>query len=167
MEVYCYVRNIVDILMTNETAHHRRFSVGCHGPVYPFGCEIKYKPISQNDIARCRNYGRELLPGIFLGKGLHAGGGWSRDLLVADWDEIQEAELFSEIHPRRCKAPEIFSVLRVTSDKHSFLKFPIAEGHLRQPSGHTTEVVRRELEDLHLQIQTKEKAPLRIRNSPK
>ena len=108
----------------------------------PFGCEIKYKPITKDDMARCHRYGDKLLPGIFLGYDIQSGGGWSGDLIVADWDEIQEAESFSEIYPKRFKAPEVHPTLKETSDKESY-KFLLAEGNLRQPGGFTTEYVRR------------------------
>ena len=138
MSCYCYLRNIVDLLITNETAYHRRFQVNFAGPTYPFGCEIKYKPISKDDMARSHKFGDKLLPGIFLGYELQAGAGWSGDLILADWDEIQEAECFSEVYPKRFKAGEVHPVM-----KNETYQFPIAEGNLRQPGGKIIEYVRR------------------------
>ena len=65
---------------------------------------------------------------IFLGYDQHAGGGWSGDLLVADWEEVASAQSFSEIHIKRFKQKEITPTLAGES-----FKFPVAEGSLRQP----------------------------------
>lgn len=78
MECYCYLRNIVDVLISNEIAYHRRFGENFKGPILPFGCEIRYKPITKDDIARCHKYGDKMLPGIFLGYDIQSGGGLER-----------------------------------------------------------------------------------------
>ena len=103
---------------------------------------MQYKPISQKDIARCEKHGSKMLPGVFLGYEIHAGGKWSKDLLVADWEDFQEAELVSEVHVKRFKAAEVQVMLRSNSNQKSF-RFPIAEGNLKQPGGQPIEVVRR------------------------
>ena len=57
------------------------------------------------------------------------GGGWSGDLNVLDWSEIEHANYFHEIHIKRFKASEM--EVPGGSDKFTF---PLAEGTLRQPS---------------------------------
>ena len=119
MECYCYLRNVVDLLITNETAYHRRFGTDFQGPVWPFGCEIKYKPISKDDLTHCHKYGDKMLPGIFVGYDIKAGGKWSGDVLVIDWDELQEAENVNEVYPKRFKvgtsqSPEVHAVLKLS-----------------------------------------------------
>ena len=104
------------------------------GPIFTFGCEIKYKPISKDDVARAHKFGDKRLPGIFLGYEQQARGGFSGDLLVADWDEIQEAESFSEIYSKRFKGGEVFPAMQDDN-----FKFLVAEGNLRQPGGKVTE----------------------------
>ena len=47
MECDCYLRNIVDILMTNETAYHCRFSVGSECPIYPLDAGSNTSPYSK------------------------------------------------------------------------------------------------------------------------
>ena len=74
------------------------------------------------------------MAGIFLGYSQQAGGGWSGDLLIADWEEVASAQAFTDIHVKRLKAQEVTP--RVLGEKFSF---PVAEGRLRQPgSDHLT-----------------------------
>jgi hypothetical protein len=63
-----------------------------------------------------------------MGYDQQAGGGWSGDLLVADWDQIENAEYPSEIYIRRLKSAEI----EVVKNGDNF-RFPLAHGELRQP----------------------------------
>ena len=78
-----------------------RFDYDFPGPKIPFGAEITYKPISDKDVARLHKFGSKVLRGVFIGYEQRAGGGWSGDLLVADWEEIQGAEDHHEIHVKR------------------------------------------------------------------
>ena len=68
---------------------------------------------------------------IFLGYSQQAGGGWSGDLIIADWEEIETAESCHEIYPRRLRAKEVFPIMHGKA-KGSF-SFPLAEGRLTQP----------------------------------
>jgi len=75
---------------------------------------------------------------IFLGYDQHAGGGWSGDLLVADWEEVASAQSSSEIHIKKFKQKELNATLvgkepyKALNGVMSF-RFPVAEGVLRQP----------------------------------
>ena len=67
-----------------------RFGEPFSSPMIPFGADILYKPISDKDKARLTSFGAGMLSGVFIGYEQHAGGGWTGDLMVADWDEIEK-----------------------------------------------------------------------------
>ena len=74
-----------------------------NGPVIPFGAMVEYHPISAKDISRLHQFGPKVLPGIFFGHVLCAGGIWAGDIMVADIEESEEMNA-SEIHARRLNA---------------------------------------------------------------
>ena len=70
MLCFCFLRNIRDLLVVQgeteiKTAYKHRFGQDFRGPMIPFGAQIKYKPITDQDIARLHSFGDKLLPGIF------------------------------------------------------------------------------------------------------
>ena len=74
MECYCYLRNIQDLLSDGKTPYERRFGVPFEGPIIPLGALVKYHPILAKDPSRLHQFGKKVLPGIFLGYVLYAGG---------------------------------------------------------------------------------------------
>ena len=64
----------------------RGFGVPFNGPVIPFGAMVEYHPISAKDLSRLHQFGPKVLPVIFLGYVLYAGGIWKGDILVADFE---------------------------------------------------------------------------------
>ena len=44
------------------------------GPIIPFGSLVEYYPISAKDQSRIHQFGKKVLPGLFLGYALYAGG---------------------------------------------------------------------------------------------
>ena len=84
-----------------------RFNEPFSGPVIPFGAEITYKPITDKDKARLHQFGIKVLSGVFIGYSLNIGGGWSGDLLVADWEDIEAAERPKDVYIKRFKAQEV------------------------------------------------------------
>ena len=91
MACYCFLKAVVDILDDNKTAFERRLGSSFSGPLIPFGAEITYLPITDKDKSRLHHFGSKVLSGIFLGYEQQEGGGWSGDLLVLDWEEIENA----------------------------------------------------------------------------
>ena len=73
MECYCYLRNIQDLLTDGKTPHERRFGEPFKGPIIPFGSLVEYYPISVTDQSRIHQFGKKILPGLFLGYALYAG----------------------------------------------------------------------------------------------
>ena len=81
MECHCYLRNIQDLLSDGKTPNERRFGMPFDGPVIPFGL-----------LSRVHQYGPKVLPGIFLGYVLCAGGIWKGDIMIADIEELEEMD---------------------------------------------------------------------------
>ena len=73
MECYCYLRNIQDRLSDGKTPFERRFGEPFEGSVVPFGSLVEYHPTSTKDQSRIHQFGKRVLPGMFLGYVLCAG----------------------------------------------------------------------------------------------
>ena len=67
MECYCYLRNIQDQLSDGKTQYVRRFGEPFKGPIIPFGSLVEFDPLSPKDQSRIHQFGKNMLPGIFLG----------------------------------------------------------------------------------------------------
>ena len=85
-----------DHLADGKTHCDRRFGEPFEGPIIPFGSLVEYHPISARDQSRLHQFGKKVLPGIFLGKALIAGRIWRGDILVADIEELEKMDV-SEI----------------------------------------------------------------------
>ena len=57
------------------------------------------------DQSRIHQYGKKVLPGLFLGYALCAGGIWKGDVLIADLEELETMDA-SEIYSKRLNAKE-------------------------------------------------------------
>ena len=66
MECYCCLRNIQDLLGEGKTPYEWRFGEPLKGPMIPFGALIEYHPISSKRQSRIHQFGKKVLPGIFL-----------------------------------------------------------------------------------------------------
>ena len=95
------------------------------GPIIPFGAQVEYLPNSDRDKARIHQFGKKVLPRIFIGYALIAVGISKGDILIADIEEVEKLDA-SEIYPRRLNAKEVLiylkdreSVFPVTSNFHS------------------------------------------------
>ena len=73
MECKNYLRNIQDLLSDGKTPYERRFGEPFKGPITPFGSLVEYYPISAKDQSRIHQFGKKVLPGLFLGYALYAG----------------------------------------------------------------------------------------------
>ena len=73
MECYPYLRNVQDLLADGTTPCERRVGEPFTGPMIPFGAMIEYYPTSARDQARLHQFGRKVLPGMFLGSAFFAG----------------------------------------------------------------------------------------------
>ena len=106
MECYTYLRNVTDLLSDGKTPYERRFGKPFEGPIIPFGSLVEYHPITAKDQSRIHQFGKKVLPGLFLGYALYAGGIWKGDVLIADLEELETMDA-SEIYSKRLNAKEV------------------------------------------------------------
>ena len=71
MECYTYLRNVQDLLSDGNTPHERRFGKPFKGPIIPFGSLVEYYPTSAKDQSRNHQFGKKVLPGLFLAYALY------------------------------------------------------------------------------------------------
>ena len=126
MECFSYLRNVTDLLSDGKTPSERRFGQPFTGPIIPFGSLVEYYPISAKDQSRIHQFGKKVLPGLFLGYALYAGGIWKGDTLVADLEELETMDA-SEIYSKRLNAKEVIF------PKQGEFIFPIADGRIKTP----------------------------------
>ena len=55
-----------------KTPYERRFGQPFKGPIIPFGSLVEYHPITAKDRSRIHQFGKKVLPGLFLGYALYA-----------------------------------------------------------------------------------------------
>ena len=106
VECYTCLRNVTDLLSDGKTPYERRFGQPFGGPVVPFGSLVEYHPITAKDQSRIHQFGKKVLPGLFLGCALHAGGIWKGDVLIADLAELETMDA-SEIYSKRLNSKEV------------------------------------------------------------
>ena len=87
---------------------------------------VEYHPITAKDQSRIHQFGKKVLPGLFLGYALYAGGIWKGDVLIADLEELETMDA-SEIYSKRLNAKEV-----IFHQKGEFI-FPIADGRIKTP----------------------------------
>ena len=111
-ECYCYLQNIQDILSDGKTPYERRFGMPFDGPVIPFWSNGRISPyFCERPVATASVRLKKVLPGIFLGYALCAGGIWKGDIMVADIEELDEMDA-SELNARRLNAKEVLTPQR-------------------------------------------------------
>ena len=91
---------------------------------------VEYHPITAKDQSRIHQFGKKVLPGLFLGYALYAGWIWKGDILVADIEELETMD-----------ASEIYSKKDSTQRKQYFhqengkLIFPAVDGRIKLSGG--------------------------------
>ena len=91
-----------------------------------FGSLVEYHPRTAKDQSRIHQFGKKVLPGLFLGYALYARGIWKGDVLVADLEELETMDA-SEIYSKRLNAKEVIF------PKQGEFTFPIADGRIKTP----------------------------------
>ena len=129
MECYTYLRNVTDLLSDGKTPYERRFGKPFKGPIIPFGSLVEYHPITAKDQSRIHQFGKNVLPGLFLGYALYAVGIWKGDILVADLEELETMDA-SEIYSKRLFAKEVIFL----KQNEKFI-FPVADGPIKFVGG--------------------------------
>ena len=89
--------------------HHVRdvFGQPFKGPIFPFGSLVEYHPITAKDQSRIHQFGKEVLPGLFLGYALYAGIIWKGDVLVADLEELETIKNGNLLKKTQCERGDI------------------------------------------------------------
>ena len=105
MECYIYLRNVTVLLFDGKTHYERRFGQPFKGPIIPFGSLVEYHPITAKDQSRIHQFGKKVLPGLFLGYALYAGRIWKGDVLIENLEELETMDA-SEIYSKRLNAKE-------------------------------------------------------------
>ena len=129
MECNTYLRNVQDLLSDGKTPYERRFGKPFKGPIIPFGSLVEYHPITAKDQSRIHQFGKKVLPGLFLGYALYAEGIWKGDVLIADPEELETMDA-SEIYSKRLHAKEVI----FSKEKGEFI-LPIADGRIKTLGG--------------------------------
>ena len=117
------------------------------GAIFPFGVMVEYHPISARDQSILHQFGKKVLPGIFLGCALIAGENLERGYSdCRNWGTTQVGRIRN--YPRRINAKE-----GMIPQKGEESKFPVADGtakvsgsdyEFREPTQRREQVVRRE-----------------------
>ena len=115
-------------LSDGKTPYERRFGQTLKRPIIPFGSLVEYHPTTAKDQSRIHQFGKKVLPGLFLGYALYVGGIWKGDVLVADLEELETMDV-SEIYSKRLNAKEVIF------PKQGEFMFPVADGRIRTPGG--------------------------------
>ena len=95
-----------DLLSDGKTPYERRFGKPFKGPIISFGSLVEYHLITAKDQSRIHQFGKKVLPGLFLGYALYAGEIWKGDILVADIEELETMDA-SEIYSKSLSAKEV------------------------------------------------------------
>ena len=73
MECYCYLRNIQDLLSDGKTPYERRFGEPClKDQPFRVATMVEHHLFSAKDQSRLHQFGKKVLPAIFLGYALFA-----------------------------------------------------------------------------------------------
>ena len=125
MECDTYLRYIQDLLSNGKTPYERRFGQPLKGPLVPFGSLVEYHPITAKDQSRIHQFGKKVLPGLFIGYALYAGGIWKGDVQIADLEELETMDA-SEIYSKRLNAQEVIFpkqgefIFRIANGRNKF-----------------------------------------------
>ena len=76
--------------LRKKTPYERRVGEPFKGPIILFRAMVEYHLISTRDLSRLHQLGKKVLPGIFLGCALIAGGFWKGDILIADLEDLKK-----------------------------------------------------------------------------
>ena len=124
MECYTDLRNVQDLLSDGETPYERRFGEPRKGPIIPFGSLVEYHPITAQYQSRIHQFGKKVLPGLFLGNALYAGGIWKGDVMVADNIELETMDA-SDIYSKKSQRKR----RNIFKENGKFI-FPAADGRI-------------------------------------
>ena len=112
MECFTYIRNIQDLLSDGKTPYERRFGQPFKGLIFPFG-----------SLTRIHQFGKKVLPGLFLGYALYAGGnleGWCTDR--RPWGVGDDGRIGNLLEKTQCERGDISQTRRIHFSNHRWTK---------------------------------------------
>ena len=111
--------------LMGKTPYERRFGQPFKQPIFPFSSLVENYPISAKDQSRIHQFGKKVVPGLFLGYALYAGGIWKGDIMVADVEELETMDA-SDINSKKtqCKRSNI-------SQRNGKFIYPVANGRIK------------------------------------
>ena len=109
--------------------HARTDTPSIHGRHPFFQVIARQVDPSGKDQSRIHQFGKKVLPGLFLGYALYARGIWKGDILVADIEELETMDT-SEIYSKRLKCKR-----GNTSSNKWKNHFPVADGRIKLSGG--------------------------------
>ena len=123
MECNTYLRNVTDLLSDGNSIRKslRKTIWRTNHSVW-----FTYYHVSAKDQSRIHEFGKKVLPGLFLGYALYAVGIWKGDMMGADFEELETMDA-SEIYSKRLNAKEVIF------PKEGEFIFPIADGRIKTP----------------------------------
>ena len=74
--------NVTCLSFDGKTPYERRLGQPFKGPIIPFGALVEHHPFTAEEQLRIHQFGKKILPKLFLGYALQAGGIWKGDILV-------------------------------------------------------------------------------------
>ena len=90
---------------------------------------VEYHPFTAKDQSRIHQFGKKVLPGLFLGYALYAVRIWKGDVLVADFEKLDTMDA-SEIYSKRLNAKEVIFPKEIGE-----FNFPSAHGRIKLSGG--------------------------------
>ena len=126
--VTLHLRNVTDLFSDGKTPYGRRFGQPSKGTIVQFGSLVVYHVIIAQDQSRIHQFGKKVLPGLFLGYALYAERIWKGEVLVADLRELETMDA-SEIYSKKtqCERGDTSQTRRII--------FPIADGRIKTRGG--------------------------------
>ena len=129
MECHTYLQNVQDLFSDGKPPYERRFGQPFKGPIIPFGSLVEYYPITAKDQSRIHQFGKKVLPGLFLGYALYAGE-FGR---VTYW--LQTLRSWRRwTHRKSTQKDSIAKEVIFPKEKGEFI-FPIADGRIKLLGG--------------------------------
>ena len=129
MECYTYLRNVTDLLSDGKTPYEDVLGNHLKDRSFRLVHWLSITLFTAKDQSRIHQFGKKVLPGLFLGYALYAGGIWKGDILVADIEELETMDAL-EIYSKRLNAKEVI----LPKEKGEFI-FRIADGRIKFAGG--------------------------------
>ena len=110
-ECYTYLWNVTDLLSDGKTSCERRFRQPFKGPIIPFGSLFEYHPITAKDQSRIHQFGKKVLPGLFLGYALYAGRIWRTG--CRPWGVGDDGRIGNLFKKTQCERGDVSQTTRI------------------------------------------------------